>query len=388
MEHQTSTDSSLFKHTVKKIEENRRIRDNGGVISIPWKLPRLSKVLPGVRKGQYTCITASTKQSKTQLTDFLYMYQPIEWLLEHPESNIGLKIKYFSLELSREVKMAQAICYRLYTYYDILINPDNLMSIFENYKIEDDILEIIRSDEFKEWFDFFEETVEFIDYIRHPTGIAMFMDRFAEQNGVWEYKEIQWENESGEIVPRMVKNKYLPNRPDEIVIPIIDHVGLLYEKGLTKYQAIEILSNKYLLRMRDKLGYSPVIVQQQSAQSTTQQFTTSGNTVIDKVKPTREGLADNKATGLDVNLMLGIFSPYLYNEKEYNGWDLTRLKDNHRELMILLNRNGKSNASIDLYFNGAVNYFRELPKEPSERVYKFVEHNRNLELKYGEENNI
>ena len=385
---ETLKDYSLFNSTVDKIVENRHIRDEGGVIAIPWNLPRLSKVLPGVRKSQYIAITAGTKQSKTQLTDFLYMYQPIEWLLNHPETNISLKIKYFSLELSREIKMAQAICYRLYTKYDIIINPDNLMSVYENYKVENHILKIINSDEFKEWFNFFEETVEFIDYMRHPTGIKMFMDKFAEDNGHWEMKWIDWENPNGTYEKKEIKDKYIPNDPNQIVIPIIDHVGLLYERGLTKFQAIEILSNKYLLRMRDKLGYTPVIVQQQSAQSTTQQFTNTGNSILDRVKPNREGLADNKATGLDVNLMLGIFSPYLYGETEYNGWDLTRLRDNHREMIILLNRNGKSNASIDLYFNGAVNYFRELPKEPTEKVYNYVERLRKLEEKYGEENNV
>lgn len=376
-------DSKIFGSVVKKIEKNRDIRENGGVVSIPWNLPRLSKVLPGVRKGQYTCITAATKNGKTQLTDFLFMYQPIEWLLDHPETNISMKIKYFSLELSKETKMAQAICYRLFTRYGIVINPDNLMSVFDEYVVEDEILDIIKSDEFIEWFDFFEETVEFIDHIRHPTGIHMFMNRFAEENGTWEYKEIDWENEDGSISKRTVKSKYIPNDPDQIVVPIIDHVGLLYEKGLTKFQAIEVLSSKYLLRMRDKLGYSPVIVQQQSAQSTTQQFTTTGNSILDRVRPTREGLADNKSTGLDVNLMLGIFSPYLYGEVEYNGWDLTQLRDNHREVSIMLNRNGKSNASIDLYFNGATNYFRELPREPDNKVYKFAERLRKAEEHYG-----
>lgn len=380
---QIEKDYSVFKETLNTIEENKIIREKGGVIAIPWQLPRLSKVLPGVRKSTYVCITASTKQSKTQLTDFLYMYQPIEWLLEHKNSNIKLKIKYFSLELSKQVKMAQAICYRLFTYYDILINPDNLMSIFDGYVLDDEILSIIKSKEFKEWFDFFEETVEFIDYIKSPTGINMFMDEYAEKNGTWEYKEIDWKNDDNTIIKRTIKNKYIPNNPDEIVIPIIDHVGLLHEKNLTKYQAIEILSTKYCLRMRDKLGYSPVIVQQQSAQATTQQFTNSGNTVLDKVRPSREGLADNKATGLDVNLMLGIFSPYLYGIEEYNDWDLTRLRDNHRELSIILNRNGKSNASIDLYFNGAVNYFKELPKNPSEKIYNKVNELRQKEEFYG-----
>lgn len=279
--------------------------------------------------------------------------------------------------------MAQAMCYRLFTKYDILINPDNLMSVFDQYQLEQHIIDIIESAEFKEWFNFFEETVEYIDHIRHPTGIMMYMDSFANKNGSWSDKEIDWENEDGTITKKKVKGDYMPDRPDEIVVPIIDHVGLLYEKGQSKYQSIEILSSTHCLRMRDKLGYSPVVVQQQSAQSTTQQFTKDGNSIIDRVRPTREGLADNKATGMDFNLLLGVFNPYLYGVSEHEDWDLSRLRDNHRELTILLNRSGKSNASIQLYFNGSCNYFKELPREPVEKVYVFVDKLRLKEEYYG-----
>lgn len=281
--------------------------------------------------------------------------------------------------------MAQAMCYRLFTHYDILINPDNLMSVFDHYQLEEHIVDIIESEEFKEWFDFFEETVEFIDHIRHPTGIMMYMDKFANENGSWTEKDIEWELEDGTFEKRKVKGDYLPDRPDEIVVPIVDHIGLLYEKGQTKYQSIEILSSTHCLRMRDKLGYSPVVVQQQSAQSTTQQFTKEGSSIIDRVRPTREGLADNKATGMDFNLLLGIFNPYLYGSTDYEDWDLSQLRDNHRELSIILNRSGKSNAQIQLYFNGSVNFFKELPQTPSDKVYKYVYKLRNEEERYGEE---
>jgi hypothetical protein len=59
--------------------------------------------------------------------------------------------------------------------------------------------------------------------------------------------------------------------------------------------------------------------------------------------------------------MLGLFTPYRYNFETYMGYNLLRLKDNFRELAIILNRDGISNASIPLFFNGASNYFSELP---------------------------
>lgn len=41
----------------------------------------------------------------------------------------------------------------------------------------------------------------------------------------------------------------------------------------------------------DKWGFTPVVVQQQSAASSDSEFKSSGKLIIEKVKPTPEGLA-------------------------------------------------------------------------------------------------
>ena len=85
---------------------------------------------------------------------------------------------------------------------------------------------------------------------------------------------------------------------------------------------------------------------------------------------------------MDCTLMLGIFSPYKYKVPNYEGWDMNQIRDYHREISILLNRSGKSNASIQMYFNGAASYFRELPNIPTSSVYEFVEKYREIEESY------
>ena len=83
----------------------------------------------------------------------------------------------------------------------------------------------------------------------------------------------------------------------------------------------------------------------------------------------------NKLTGRDCNLMVGLFAPYRYKILDYAGFDLKILQDNYRELSVILNRDGKSNAAVDLYFDGASNYFAELPKTSDKeellRVYEY-----------------
>ena len=104
-----------------------------------------------------------------------------------------------------------------------------------------------------------------------------------------------------------------------------------------------------------------------------QEFTKSGATIIERLKPSADYLADCRTTSRDVDLMIGLFAPSRYNIREYNDWDLSRIGRSHRELLILLNRNGISSASIDLMFLGGCNYFEELPKQPDQRSYDKIQ---------------
>ena len=365
---------SLYAKVVDGLQDNQQKRRSGEIIAIPWDLPRLSEVLPGIEKGRYNVISASLKAGKTQLADFLYVYQPLEWLVKHPQSNIKLKIFYFSLEVSKEAKIKAAICYKLFKEYGVIISPQKLSSTFQNYILEDEILELINKDEFKKWFDTFEQVVTIHDNIRNPYGIFNVIKTYAEQNGKYTYRDYDFQNLDGTYVKKKAINSYIPNEKDEYVIIIVDHISLLQpEKQQTLHQAIGKYSSEYCLEMRDKWNYIPVIVQQQSADSTKAQFTYRGDTIVDKIKPDPEGLADNKYTSRDVDLMLSLFYPYRYNIETYKGLDLTLLKDNHREFMINLNRNGISNASIQLFFLGSSSYFAELPRKMDEEDYSRVE---------------
>jgi len=121
-------------------------------------------------------------------------------------------------------------------------------------------------------------------------------------------------------------------------------------------------SAHYCLEFRDRFGYTICNVQQLSASSAMQQFTTRGESILEKIRPSPDGLADMKLSSRDCDLMISLFNPAAYNIEEYNGIDLKRMGPWHRELYVNLNRHGLSNASIQLYFNGAVNEFMELPR--------------------------
>lgn len=366
---------SIFNRVYDNISNNKRIRDSGNFVCIPWNLPRLSAILPGVQRAKYQIVTANSKVGKTQLGDFLFLHQPYEFYLNNPNANIKPKIFYFSLEMSKESKIMSVLSYKLFKDHKISKSPEDLLSVFQRYTVDDELLRLIES--YQSFFEEFEKRVIFHDHIRNPFGIFKEIENYAEANGEWTYKDIDWRNEDNNIVKKRVKDFYTPNDPEEVVIVITDHVSLLYpEKQQTLHQAMSKFSSEYCLYMRDKYKYCIVNIQQQSADSEKQQFTMRGDNIVDKLRPSADGLADNKLTGRDCNLMIGLFDPHRYKIENYANYDIVKMKGFYRELSIILNRDGKSNMAVDLFFDGASNYFAELPKSSERdeinRMYEYV----------------
>lgn len=345
---------------IHSLSDNRNKRLKGDIIAIPWSLKRLSRAIPGVEKGKYYLITANPKAGKTQLADALFMYEPIDWFISNKPKDKKLKIFYFSLEMSKESKILQAISYKLNKDYDISIAPQNLRSTFAGYILEPHILEVIKSTSFQSWLKEYESYVTFIDDIRSPDKIHNFVKNYAEKHGSYKYRE------------EGIIEEYIPDNEDEHIIVICDHLSLLSpDNGDSLHAAMYKYSAYHCLEFRDRFKYTVVNVQQQSADSGKQQFDYKGNSIVEKVRPTPDGLADCRLTSRDVNLMISLFNPYAYNFDRYEDIDLERLGRWHRELYINLNRDGIANAQIQLYFNGAVNEFKELPHRMEETDYQY-----------------
>lgn len=274
--------------------------------------------------------------------------------------------------MPKEEKMLSAFSNILYVKENIRISPKDLQSPRLKDIVSEEVLETIQK--YKPYFKKIEEIVEFIDDIRHPTGIYKTLENYALDNGTIHKRKIT--KKDGSQIE--IFDYYVPNDPEEYVMVFIDHISLIQaEKDadtgipMSLHQSIGKLSSVYLVQLRNKFNYIPVVVQQQaSAQESLE------NKKYNKLKPTLDGLADNKMTQRDANVVLGLFSPYRHEIPDYFGYDVTFFKDNIRFLEILANREGLSNMTCPLYFDGAVNYFKELPL-PSDingmrEVYQFI----------------
>ena len=101
------------------------------------------------------------------------------------------------------------------------------------------------------------------------------------------------------------------------------------------------------------------------------------NLKLGKLKPSSDGLAECKTTTRDVNLVIGLYSPYKYGLREYEGYDITKFKNYIRFMEIIEDRDYGANGRIcPLFFNGAVSTFHELPRADNtdelNKIYRYI----------------
>ena len=368
----------LFKSVFDQIVENKRLREEGKDICIPFPFPRFSEEIPGIIRGRYYICTANSKVGKTKFTDAMFLYGPYRFVKE-TTTNIKVKILYFTLEMSKEDKVKEALAYFLYILKDIRKSPDDLDSLFKKRITDNATIKAIQ--EIQPQMCEFLQTVDFIDHTRNPFGIYKAIREYAHNNG--HYVDDKGNKLNTEFIEKGLNDEakkifqYIPNDPDEYVICIFDHLSLLTpEDGKSTHQTLSDFSSNYCIRIRDRWKYIPVGVQQQAAAQESVE-----NTQANMIRPSANGLGDNKLTGRDCNMMLGLFAPFRFRRAEWEGFDITKLRDSYRELSVILNRNGGVGVT-DLYFDGAVNYFKELPeaKDMTSELYSQLQ-SRNIKRK-------
>ena len=79
-------------------------------------------------------------------------------------------------------------------------------------------------------------------------------------------------------------------------------------------------------------------------------------------------------------MTIGLFGPSRYPISTHRGYDVSRMGDSYRSLIVLKNREGIPNSRIGLHFLGAVGAFAELPPSGlmNDKMYDDVMRNHSL----------
>ena len=367
--------NTLYNETLNDIKERKHNLEEGKINCIPFPIESLTDKFPGFQKGSYTIVTGASKAGKTQISNFLILYNTILFAYDHRD--VKVKFLYFPLEEEKDIVVKRFICYLLFTKYNKRVGYLDLISANSKHKCSDEIISIIESKEMKDIIDFFEQCVLF-QKANTAWNIKMAIDEYAKTHGHLGDAE-QFE-----------KRPYIADDPEEYVFVYIDHINLLTQSKWYSWNdegkqesskegnMIESISNlsKYLVNeAKNRYNYVVVVLQQQvDSETNSLEAARAGN-----ILATKAGLKDCKSTGQDVTLLLGISNPGSNNT--VNVWRDYDMEKFHRRYFrvfeIILNRFGEGELKIPLFFDGKCNYYQPLPaandEERLKKVYNYIE---------------
>lgn len=366
----------------EKIQEENILRRQriveGKYNCIPFPFQRFRKVYPGVEQGKYIIITANQKVGKSKLADYLFIYEPLFYMMDHPE--LKVKVIYFSLEMSAKEKYNEFLCHLLSRLDKIHIDTRRLRSV--DRPCDPHIFELLESERYQKYIRAYEDMVIFNDTDKNPTGIRKFYRDYAMEHGHMNYQTIETVNESsGEVEERKVLDPikpYTQDDEDEYRIIILDNAAnVSTEKNYnTPRDAIEKVSKDGIIAKK-QLNYIFVLIQHQA-----QSQEGIENIKLGRMRPTADGLGDNKTTSRDLNCLIGLYNPikFLSETKQeiYEGYNIKKLSKHCRFLEIIDDRDyGAGGYFCPLFFDGATSTFKELPKpndtEALEKYYDYIQ---------------
>jgi replicative DNA helicase len=340
-----------FDRAVNLIERNQTKEVN----CIPSPFPRMSNFVPGIEPSTYTIVTASSGVAKTQYTDFFYLHTPINYFFNNPDK-IKVKVIYYSLEMSPVIKAIQWLSHKIYvdSGRSLRYGVKSLMSI--KTPVSSEVVDMIKG--YREYYEWYYNVVEVRSGQVVPYTIYREVADYCLANGIMHTKQTfdsKFNPNTGvdEKIPREIADYYEPNDPDLMVILIIDHAAIVQkQKENNKRENMEQLS-EYMLRLRNTYGISIVSINQQASDQEAKD---------NYRRPTLSGLGDNKAVQRDVDYVLGLYDPARHSEPIYSGYSMKRMNKCYRELILLKSRYGTSSVATDLFYDGAVEVFEELPR--------------------------
>ncbi len=350
--------NSLYDRALTNIEQRKERVSKGLVNSLPWPFARFADHVVGLEKGKIYQVTAGPKTGKSKVTNYMFLYSMYDHIIENNLST-KLVVKYFCLEESKESLVTQFMSYALFkkTKGKLIVSPVTLMSTKKELPAE--VIEELKNH--KDYIEGFLKCVEYIEDVAHPFGIYKRLLDYADANGTQTKKTVDYGKG-----PVQIDDVYIPKDAEEIVLTVVDHLSLLIQKSKTIQESITDLSG-YLIKLRNKYGYSSLMVQQQALAQTSME-----GIKFNQGEPTIANLGDSKLTSRAVDITFGLYSPYINKVVDYEGYNTKFYMDNIRFLTVLQSRHGGQGVKAPLYFNGAVNFFSELPKAGSPEEAKLA----------------
>lgn len=348
----------IVQKRVDQYKQNRADILSGKRKNIPFVgLKKLEKFVPGIIGGVMYKITSGSGAGKTQFAKFAFVYQPIFFAIKY---NIDYKVVYFALEESKEEFIDGLFIHILKRMYNVDIDRFALNGTGMTMLTQEEIKQVEKA---KFHVSAVMERITIIDNKYTPTEMYEACREIAKKEGKFD-------------VDKFGRETYTPFNPSQTRLVITDHMSLVEEefdkakdKFLDQPKSMAKWHTNYQRKIITKQwGWAALNVQQQGLDSEKQVFTNKGDTVINKLLPTMDGLANNREIARDDYVIIGLFAPERFNIPEYLQYKVCdpathpeNFYDNIRFITLIKNRFGTPNKTLALYFDGSYNFFEELP---------------------------
>ena len=370
---------SLRERVIAGLEERRERLFNNQLNCIPSPFKRFSEDFIGIEQACHYVVTASTKGAKSQFTSYTFIYKPLMFCY-YTKADIDYKVIYFPLEETPERIMERFISWLLFDFSkgEIRISPRDLRSTTS--PVDEEVLDVINSDEIQDIIKYFEEHVIFPTEKPNPTGMYFYCKKYAEEHGKVTTKAGKYTDEFGAVKDYEAFDTYVPDNPNEYRVIITDTTNLIdTERGMTLKQSMDKWSEYCAKYLRNRYKYTIVEIQQQAFEGEN-----NDSFKLGRLKPSIANLGDSKYSARNADIVLGIYSPFKFGLSEYLGYDITKFKDNIRFLEVCINRNGQMGGICPLFFDGAVCHFHELglptDKDSLSKEYEYLKKIRNTKI--------
>lgn len=364
-----------FSKVFKDLVERKERAERGEYNCVPLPFERFRTFFPGIEKGTFLIVTANEKIGKSKFVDFLFIYELIFFAIDNP--TFHFHVIYFTLEMSQRDKELEFYSHLLYRLDNIVISPSDLRSVDNTKPVPQYVLDLLESEKYQRYIKFYEEHIEYFADSSNPTGLRKVVRGYADTHGRYNHIPYEVINEvtgAKEIRMRLDPGEpYTPYDPEEYVFVVTDNAAnITTESGMSEKETIDKWSKDQIV-FRDQLKYIPVLIQHQA-----QAAQSLDNIKMDLLLPSTTNLGKTRTTANDATIILGLYSPFAFSKREYEKYDITRLKDYSRFLVVVADRCYGANGKIcPLFFNGASSFWAELPRPEDTQalnaVYSYID---------------
>jgi len=346
---------STFDSLSKQIDDGI----NGKNQFIPIGFPKLGKYA-NIRKKILTLIFSTTGAGKSSLMDSIIL-NACDNYMKSPSGKMKPDFQLFSMERSKELRIAKWICYIIFKNEGHVIELPKMLGWWEE-KLSKSEVDLIKSQ--KSYIDsLLNDYITIHEGAKTPNEIYRILKDHFESIGKYEDKDII-DLKTG--FKRTVK-VFIPNNSNIITSPIIDHGNLTKKtKELnTKKLAIDKLT-EYMQSFRDMEGAAPFWIAQvnRSIAGVARLKDQEHELVLEDAKESGD-------IGDACDLAISLFDPIKYGQSSKTGYNPTDFIDKNtgenyfRSIQILKSSYGADSLRIPLAFNGFCGQFTELPKKSS-----------------------